>query len=112
MDFSVFRRPGVDKGRETGKRVVVMSFAFQAVGTKEEVLAQLENTKVENEIGVYVKDALVKGFTTEVTKPYVGASLKYVVEVNGHSGFGAPMSLNCSVRPLYTPSTVVDVKVE
>lgn len=85
-----------------------MSFSFAAVGTKEEVAAQLAKVDVYgNAIGEAARLAVINAMGLENLQPYSGYEYRYTVTANGHSGGGSPLSLNLSVAGHYVP--VVDV---
>lgn len=87
-----------------------MSFSFSAVGTKEEVAAQLAKVDVYgNAIGEAARLLVVNAMGLESVQPYTGYEYKYVVNASGHSGGGSPLSLNMSIVGHYVP--VLDTSV-
>lgn len=81
-----------------------MSFSFSAVGTKEEVIAQLAKIDVYgNDVGEAAKTLVSDSLGKENVQPYSGYEYKYTVTANGHSGGGSPLSLNLSVVGHYVP---------
>jgi tRNA A37 threonylcarbamoyltransferase TsaD len=81
-----------------------MSFSFQALGTKAEVIAQIEKASVyDNAIGETAKELVInalKADTTEAGKDY---EYRYVVSAGGHSGGGTATSLQLAITPQYVP---------
>lgn len=81
-----------------------MSFAFTAIGARDEVVSQLGNVQVPggadhfNEFGTELRDLLVKHFSAEDTGSY---DYKYVVKASGHSGGTSPLSVQLSVDPYW-----------
>ena len=85
-----------------------MSFAFQALGDKDEVIAQLEAAPIGlgekrfNEFGADLRELLVKHFGHEA-EHQGGYQYRYIVKANGHGGGSVPLSLNLTVESLYVP---------
>jgi hypothetical protein len=81
-----------------------MSFAFTAIGTKEEVGGQLERAQIPggegrfNEFGLELRDLLVRHFGAEDTG---GHEYKYVVKASGHGGGTSPLSVQLAVEPFW-----------
>lgn len=88
-----------------------MSFSFNAVGTKEEVVAQLEAAPIGlgehrfNEFGADLCELLGKHFAAETAAPGSGYEYRYVAKASGHGGGSVPLSLQMSVEPLYVAAT-------
>lgn len=81
-----------------------MSFAFSAIGTRDEVLAQLPHVPTSgNAVGDAVRDLLAEQFTAESASANPGYEYRYVVKASGHSGGGAALSLNLSVEAQWVP---------
>lgn len=83
-----------------------MSFGFAAIGTVDEVIAQLGAAPLApgeqrfNQLGADVRDLLVEHFKHEHThaRPAVGYEYRYVVKAGGHGGGGVALSLNVAVE--------------
>lgn len=81
-----------------------MSFSFTAVGTKDEVIAQLAQVDVYgNAIGESARLMVVNALGLESVQPYTGYEYKYTVKASGHSGGGSPLSLSLTVVGDYVP---------
>ena len=82
-----------------------MSFAWTAIGSKEEVLAQLPLVKsYDSAVGDGVRDVLLKAFEGEPElDPAGGYEYKYTVNASGHSGGGSALSLTVSVTAAWVP---------
>ncbi len=85
-----------------------MSFSFAAVGTKDEVTAQLAARTITtgddrfNEIAVDLRDLLVKHFEAETPQPFGHSGYRYTVKASGHGGGSVPLSLQVTVEPHWT----------
>jgi len=86
-----------------------MSFGFQAIGAKDEVIGQLEATPIGlgehrfNQFGADLRDLLVEHFGHEAE--HQGAyQYRYVVKANGHGGGSVPLSLQLTVESVYFPA--------
>lgn len=85
-----------------------MSFAFAAIGTKDEAIAQLKHASIStgpdrfNEFGTDLRDLLVKHFGQEAASAGAGHEYRYVVKANGHGGGNAALSLQLTVEPQWT----------
>lgn len=81
-----------------------MSFSFNTVGSKDEVLAQLAKVDVYgNAIGEEARLLVLNSLSADKVQPYDGFDLKYTVTASGHSGGGSPLSLNLTVTGTYVP---------
>lgn len=84
-----------------------MTFAFNAVGDKEEVIGQLNAAAITagedrfNLVALEVRDLLVNHFTHEAAAAYNGGEYRYAVKASGHGGGSSPLSLHLTVEPLY-----------
>lgn len=82
-----------------------MSFSFSAVGTKEEVAAQLGAANITagedrfNLVALDLRDLLVKHFEAEAAAAWNGGEYRYTVEASGHGGGTLPVSLQVTVKP-------------
>ena len=75
-----------------------MSFSFSALGTKEEVIAQLEASRLYgNKIGEDAKKLIVDALSEDNTGNSPGWEYRYVVQAHGHSGGGSPLQLTLSL---------------
>lgn len=90
-----------------------MSFSFQAIGNKDEVIAQLEAAPIGqgeqrfNEFGADLRDLLVRhfGHEGEHARPYAaGHEYRYVVKANGHGGGSVALSLSLTIEPHHVAS--------
>lgn len=86
-----------------------MSFGFQAVGTREDVVRQLEaHAAGKYNAGTIAEDvARLLAGRVHADRPDLYGSAdgeyRYVVKASGHSGGGSPLSLNASVEAHYVP---------
>lgn len=86
-----------------------MSFSFAAVGTKDDVVAQLGAASITtsdhrfNEVAVDLRDLLVKHFEAETLQPYGSSDYRYTVKASGHGGGNVPLSLQVTVEPHWIP---------
>lgn len=93
-----------------------MSFSFHAVGTKEDVTAQLEKASITagedrfNLIAVELRDLLANHFRAETAHPGGAHEYRYMVSASGHGGGNTPVSLNLTVTPAWVP--VIDTEPE
>lgn len=80
-----------------------MSFSFSAMGTRDEVLAQLALSDPSgNKVGEAARDLVAAALEAEVYRPAgPGWEYRFIVEASGHSGGGSPLSLNLTVRPVF-----------
>jgi hypothetical protein len=82
-----------------------MSFSFNAMGTRDEVIQQVTEAPIyDNEIGQHAKDLIRNALLKEsTTGAYAGAGYehRYLVEAAGHSGPGAATSLTLKIEPRY-----------
>jgi hypothetical protein len=82
-----------------------MSFAFNAVGTRDEVAGQLEHAQISiggerfNELGAELRDLLVKHFEQETASAGAGHEYRYTVKATGHGGGSSPLSVNLAIEP-------------
>lgn len=92
-----------------------MSFAFQAIGTADEVIAQLEAAPIGlgearfNEFGADLRNLLVKhfGHEHEHARPWAeGHEYRYVVKASGHGGGSVALSLELRVENHHVAATV------
>jgi hypothetical protein len=88
-----------------------MSFAFTAIGTKEEVGGQLERAQIPggegrfNEFGLELRDLLVRHFGAEDTG---GHEYKYVVKASGHGGGNSPLYVQLTIEACWVPVVSAD----
>lgn len=84
-----------------------MSFAFQAIGTADEVISQLEAAPIGegeqrfNKFGTDLRDLLVRhfGHEHEHARPWAeGHEYRYIVKANGHGGGSVALSLQLEVE--------------
>lgn len=75
-----------------------MSFSFNAVGTKEEVIAQVEAADVYgNKIGDDAKKLIIDALNADTTPAATGWEYRYVIQAHGHSGGGSPLQLTMNL---------------
>jgi hypothetical protein len=86
-----------------------VSFSFNAMGTKREVLAQLARTTVSgSKIGVAARDLVAAALDEEAENRLAGPGYecRYTVNASGHSGGGSALQLSLTVQPCYVPAAV------
>jgi len=75
-----------------------MSFSFNALGTKEEVIAQLEASDVYgNQIGEDAKKLITDALNGDSTPAATGWEHRYAIQAHGHSGGGSPLQLTLTL---------------
>ena len=100
-----------------------MSFSFNAIGTADEVIAQLEAAPIGkgqqrfNKFGGDLRDLLVShfGHEHEHAVPWAGGhEYRYIVKASGHGGGSVPLSLQLEVENHHVavrqPETAKDVQ--
>jgi hypothetical protein len=88
-----------------------MSFAFAAIGTSDEVTAQLEKTPISvgeqrfNEFGAALLNVLAEHFAIEHehVRASGGYEYRYVVKANGHGGGSVPISVQLTIEYQHVP---------
>lgn len=84
-----------------------MSFGYNAVGTKDEVVTQLErvgeNTHGSGQLGPESARLLIKHIQQDQAAEFARPDheYRYVITANGHSGGGSPTSLTLNVQAHY-----------
>lgn len=82
-----------------------MSFGFAAIGTKEEIPAQLEHAQITtgadrfNDFGVELRDLIARHFGKETATAHSGHEYRYTVKAPGHGGGGSPLTVNLVIEP-------------
>jgi hypothetical protein len=95
-----------------------VSFSLTALGTKEEVIKQLQHQAKNQDMikNSPVAIALVQLLSSELEKDapsvYKDHEMRYHVSASGHSGGGSAMSLSVTVNPAYTPATTTHSTTE
>jgi hypothetical protein len=93
-----------------------MSFGFAAIGTKDEVTAQLGQAQIPagegrfNEFGTDLRDLLVKHFGQETATAGPGYEYRYVVKAGGHGGGSSPLSVQLTIEPQWIPMPAPDAE--
>jgi hypothetical protein len=91
-----------------------MSFSFNAIGTKEDVTAQLEAASVPggsdrfNEFGADLRDLLVRHFGAETAAAGEGHEYRYVVKASGHGGGNSPLYVQLTIEACWVPVVSAD----
>lgn len=81
-----------------------MSFGWTAVGTKPEVLAQLEKvSSYGNRVSDFARDAVIAAISEDDASQSHGYEYRYVVKANGHSGSGVATTLQLSIETAHVP---------
>lgn len=83
-----------------------MSFYLAAIGTKDEIVAQLgaqADRVKEDTVGGAIRRALIEAFTAEEVTPYQGYENRYTVTANGHQGSPSLLSLSVQVQGQAVP---------
>lgn len=86
-----------------------MTFSFSAIGTKEEVKAQLAKVEVYgNSVGEQARLLALNSIAEDTAQPHSDSyEVKYTVAASGHSGGGSPLSLNFSISSVFVPKVVL-----
>jgi hypothetical protein len=96
--------PAAEPGPTRTTQGVGMTFSIAAVGTKEEVAAQLEAAQITlgdhrfNELGADLRDLLVRHFKAETASAGAGHEYRYTVKANGHGGGGSALYVDLDVQ--------------
>lgn len=87
-----------------------MSFSFNGLGTKEEVIAQLEAADVYgNQVGADAKKLIIDSLKADTAQAASGWEYRYHVQASGHSGGGSPLSLSLNLTTHHVRSISGDV---
>lgn len=83
-----------------------MSFSYSARGTRDEVVSSLDSLTMpqlgNDPLGANIRDTLVEAISmgTELIDP---SDQRYQVDVTGHSGHGAVVTLTATVKVVTFP---------
>jgi hypothetical protein len=81
-----------------------MSFSFNAVGTKPEVIAQVKAAPAyENAIGDLAKALIIEALEADTAEAGPHYEYRYTVSASGHSGGSTATSLTLNLAPQYVP---------
>jgi hypothetical protein len=84
-----------------------VTFGFQAVGSKDEVLAQLaahKNNPYITGLGSELIDLLARHISEDTTETREHQAA-YVIKANGHSGGGGACTLSVTTESWWVPAT-------
>jgi hypothetical protein len=93
---------------ERKKEGYEMSFGFTAIGSKQDVIQQLEAHAASQYITGTAGEDLIRLLITHICDDSPaqwanGHEFRYVVKAGGHSGGGSPLSLNLTVEAQSVP---------
>jgi hypothetical protein len=81
-----------------------MSFSFIAIGTADEVRAQLAEYETDNVLGARLAETLTEQFAPELLPAaHGGYEYRYVVKAYGHSGGSSALHLQADVEAHWVP---------
>jgi hypothetical protein len=81
-----------------------MTFSFNAVGTKAEVIAQVEATPTyDNAIGEQAKALIIEALKADKAEAGPNYEYRYTVSVSGHSGGSIATSIQLTMAAHYIP---------